>query len=100
MVPLAFLFLLLVCGPAAENEQKEDGVKANGAIPASFDLSDLKKRTFDFFWEEADPTTGLVEDRAPDRTFCSIAQRVLGLLHGSSVRRTGSSPATRQQKEC
>src|SRR5215813_9845090 len=31
-------------------------------------LNDLEKTTFQFFWEQANPTTGLVKDRANART--------------------------------
>ncbi|MCS7181708.1 MAG: hypothetical protein NZ869_01130 [Thermoanaerobaculum sp.] len=36
-------------------------------------LEDLHQRTFAFFWERADPTTGLVPDRWPTPSFSSIA---------------------------
>ena len=43
----AFLWLLLLCGP----------------VEAQF-LEDLSRRSFQYFWEQADPNTGLVPDRA------------------------------------
>src|SRR5437868_4070015 len=36
-------------------------------------LDDVEKRTFDFFWERANPNNGLVPDRWPSRSFSSIA---------------------------
>jgi hypothetical protein len=36
-------------------------------------LEDVQKRTFNFFWETAEPDTGLVPDRWPRPPFCSIA---------------------------
>jgi hypothetical protein len=42
-----FLWLLLLCG----------------AVEAQF-LDDLQRRSFQYFWEQADPNTGLVPDRA------------------------------------
>jgi hypothetical protein len=36
-------------------------------------LEDIEKRTFDFFWETAEPETGLVPDRWPKPPFSSIA---------------------------
>jgi hypothetical protein len=36
-------------------------------------LDDLQRRTFDFFWETAEPGNGLVPDRWPSRPFSSIA---------------------------
>src|SRR5688500_17815138 len=36
-------------------------------------LEDVQKRTFNFFWETAEPGTGLVPDRWPKAPFASIA---------------------------
>jgi hypothetical protein len=36
-------------------------------------LDDLEHRTFRWFWDVADPATGLVPDRWPSKSFCSIA---------------------------
>jgi hypothetical protein len=36
-------------------------------------LADLERRTFDFFWETTDPSTGLAPDRWPTPSFSSIA---------------------------
>ena len=36
-------------------------------------FEDLQKRTFNFFWETAEPGTGLVPDRWPNPPFASIA---------------------------
>src|ERR671915_1779388 len=47
----AFLWLLLICGSVA----------AQGH--AAF-IDDLQERSFRYFWEQADPQTGLVPDRA------------------------------------
>ena len=42
-------------------------------------LNDLKKRTFLYFWELADKTTGQIPDRYPTRNFTSIAATGFGL---------------------
>jgi hypothetical protein len=42
-------------------------------------LSDLEERTFRFFWETANPNTGLIPDRYPTVTFASIAATGFGL---------------------
>jgi len=42
-------------------------------------LDDLEKRTFQWFWDLADPATGLVPDRAPTPSFSSIAAVGFGL---------------------
>lgn len=36
-------------------------------------LSDLQHRTFDYFWDYSDGERGLTRDRAPRRTFASVA---------------------------
>jgi hypothetical protein len=36
-------------------------------------LDDVEKRTFEFFWERANPRNGLVPDRWPSESFSSIA---------------------------
>src|SRR5690348_1612839 len=36
-------------------------------------LDDLEQRTFRWFWDVGDPATGLVPDRWPSTSFCSIA---------------------------
>ncbi len=51
---------------------------AAGAARAAF-LDDLEERTFRFFWDRADPTTGLTADRWPTRSFASIAATGFGL---------------------
>ena len=42
-------------------------------------LDTLQHRTFNFFWEYTDPTTGLVPDRAPTLSFSSTAAIGFGL---------------------
>jgi len=44
-----------------------------GAASPSFSLSDLERRTFQWFWDVANPANGLVPDRWPTKSFCSIA---------------------------
>jgi|GEM_PF-2468867 len=41
------------------------------ALPTVF--ADLEQRTFRFFWDCADPDTGLMPDRWPTQSLCSIA---------------------------
>ncbi|HUO85765.1 MAG TPA: glucoamylase family protein [Thermoanaerobaculia bacterium] len=42
-------------------------------------LDDLQRRTFEFFWETAEPVNGLVPDRWPSSPFSSIAAVGFGL---------------------
>ena len=53
-------------------------VSPSGAAPA-FDLDDLERRTFDWFWDLANPVNGLVPDRWPSKSFSSIAAVGFGL---------------------
>jgi len=45
----------------------------------AFDLGDLERRTFDWFWDTGNPLNGLVPDRWPTKSFCSIAAVGFGL---------------------
>jgi hypothetical protein len=47
------------------------GQTAKPALPGWY--ADLERRTFDFFWELANRKNGLVPDRWPSPSFCSIA---------------------------
>ena len=56
-------------------------------------LDDVHKRTFNFFWETAEPETGLIPDRWPKPPFCSIAavgfalnSYAIGVEHGYVTR--------------
>lgn len=52
-------------------------------------IGDLERRTFQWFWDSADPRTGLVPDRAPSaQTFSSVASIGFGLTaYGIGVTR-------------
>ena len=41
--------------------------------PGGFSIDDLERRTFQWFWDTANPVNGLVPDRWPSKSFCSIA---------------------------
>jgi hypothetical protein len=42
-------------------------------------LDTLQRRTFDWFWDTANPDNGLVPDRWPTKSFCSVAAVGFGL---------------------
>src|SRR5262249_48684111 len=42
-------------------------------------LDDLQQRTFHYFWNLADPHTGLVPDRWPTKSFASVSATGFGL---------------------
>ena len=44
-----------------------------------FSVDDLERRTFQWFWDTANPLNGLVPDRWPSKSFCSIAAVGFGL---------------------
>lgn len=51
-------------------------------------LDDLERRTFDWFWDNANPANGLVPDRAPSKSPSSIASVGFGLTaYGIGVKR-------------
>ncbi|MFI5370523.1 MAG: glucoamylase family protein [Candidatus Eisenbacteria bacterium] len=55
---------------------------ARAEVPSGTDdafLDQLEHRTFDWFWDHADPGTGLVPDRWPTRSFSSVAAIGFGL---------------------
>ncbi|MCB8994654.1 MAG: Tat pathway signal protein [Bacteroidales bacterium] len=49
------------------------------AFPRNEFLSDLKHRTFNYFWDLKDPVSGQIPDRYPTRKFYSIAATGFGL---------------------
>ena len=58
------------------------GVARAGAplpIKSDFPLADLEHRTFQWFWDNGNPANGLIPDRAPSKSFCSIASVGFGL---------------------
>jgi len=62
-------------------------------------VDDLERRTFDWFWQSADPYTGLVPDSWPNHTFSSIAAIGFGLTaYGVGVERGYISRAQAVQR--
>ncbi len=71
-------------GPAAGARPSHDGAWGSADAPARAAaeralLDDTEERTFRYFWELADPRTGLVPDRWPTRSFASVAATGFGL---------------------
>ena len=65
--------------PAAQASARAPRARGSlGAEDRAF-LDDLEHRTFRCFWDQADPTTGLVPDRAPTPSFSSVAAVGFGL---------------------
>jgi len=67
---LLIIFLSSSCqwhtGHTSDKEKQE-------SVQDDFDLNDLHRRTFNYFWELADPQSGLTPDRWPSESFSSIA---------------------------
>lgn len=62
------VFSLLACVPGADAARKRSVVRPDERL-----IEDVERRTFDFFWERANPANGLVPDRWPSPSFSSIA---------------------------
>src|SRR6185295_4737304 len=84
--PLVALFLLLpllLTGcwgtpPHASQPLLSPPAAPSGTSDEAF-LDDVSHRTFLYFWDLADPTTGLIPDRWPTRSFASVAATGFGL---------------------
>ena len=59
------------CAQAAPRHATRDAAAALTSEQRAF-ADTLQRRTFDFFWEQADPATGLMPDRWPTRSFISV----------------------------
>ncbi len=71
------LFVALLSGNCqTSNKNNEEG--HNKDIQENF-LNELKKTTFNYFWDLADTTTWQIPDRYPSKTFTSIAATGFGL---------------------
>ncbi len=70
--------MLAVLAAACAAPLERPPASTSTPAPGSF-LDDLQRRTFDFFWETANPQNGLVPDRWPSRPFASIAAVGFGL---------------------
>ena len=70
----------LMCGGAALGASAALPARATGpanSLPPFY--ADIERRTFDFFWETVNRRNGLVPDRWPTPSFCSIAAVGFGL---------------------
>jgi hypothetical protein len=85
--PLALALVLLLtplaaCGAApathAAPGRSAPRARALGAAERAF-VDTLQHRTFQWFWDTADPHTGLTPDRWPTRSFASVAAMGFGL---------------------
>ncbi len=70
---LAVLFLSACSNAAVNTATRDAGQETARITDAERAFADtLQRRTFDFFWEQADPVTGLMPDRWPTKSFISV----------------------------
>jgi hypothetical protein len=69
---------IVACAGGPEADGQSDAVSSLSPHENVF-IDSLQVRTFRFFWELADPGTGLIPDRAPTRSFASVAATGFGL---------------------
>ena len=77
-----FVFLFSVIGIVSCNNpevQQQTHMAPQHDSLAKFSLTDLHKRTFNFFWELADTVSAQTPDRWPTKSFSSIAATGYGL---------------------
>src|SRR4051812_27962646 len=89
LLTLLLVLSLLACGgaPLRRPAEAPAGLAAPIAAPAGLAapisdsalLDDVERRSFQYFWDLADPRTLLVPDRAPTPSFSSIAAVGFGL---------------------
>jgi len=79
----AFSFLASCAAPRSAADESADAARRPRlrltAVRLDPVLEDLERRTFSFFWETANPGNGLVPDRWPRESFCSVAAVGFGL---------------------
>jgi hypothetical protein len=81
--PVAVVLLLagaLACAPATP-PASAPAAASHFTLPAGSEafLDQLEEQTFRYFWDLADPTTGLVPDRWPTKSFASVSATGFGL---------------------
>jgi len=73
-VLLLALFGAVACGGGSVGALATPAPRPTSAGPATAaQLDDLEHRSFNYFWDSANPDNGLVPDRYPTRTFASVA---------------------------
>jgi len=72
------LISLLFLGSCQWQTKETSETKNQENSNLDFSLDDLHQRTFNFFWELADPQSGLTPDRWPTKSFSSIAAMGFG----------------------
>jgi hypothetical protein len=84
------LAALVFCGSAAQSAQARETAYGFDALskPQQAMVADLERRTFQWFWDSANPANGLIPDHYPGPSFSSIASVGFGLTaYGIGVER-------------
>jgi hypothetical protein len=76
---VALLLAFASCQTPARTAESPSATPAVRSADAEAFLDDLEHRTFRWFWDLADPQTGLIPDRAPTPSFSSVAAVGFGL---------------------
>ena len=92
---LAFGVMLSLAAPLASAQHESARPKHTASAAAIADVhpvppmvADLEKRTFQWFWDSANPVNGLIPDHYPTESFASIASVGFGLTaYGVGVER-------------
>jgi hypothetical protein len=90
LVTKLLVSLLVVGTSCAAPLAARDLPNGYAALPKSQQalLADIEQRTFDWFWQSANPETGLIPDHYPGDSFSSIASVGFGLTaYGVGVER-------------
>ncbi len=78
-LPGLILLLAIFITPACKFKSSSRNNEVGKTLSTEFNLDDLQRRTFNYFWDLADPESGLIPDRWPTESFCSIAAMGFGL---------------------
>ena len=71
--PLSLAAALALCGCAGHTAVRTTIAETETPTQAGEFLDDIEHRTFQFFWERANPKNGLIPDRWPTPSFASVA---------------------------
>src|SRR5437870_5650362 len=81
----AFAALVILLGGSC---QSTADAPRRRAVGSGSGVEDLERRTFQWFWDTANPQNGLIPDRWPTQSFSSIAAVGFGLTaYGVGVER-------------
>jgi len=92
---MVLTLVLAFTTPVMNGNMALAGNPDNAKGARKFSIEELQYRTFRYFWEQADSVSGLIPDRAPTKSFSSIAATGFGLT--SYIVGVQSNYITREQ---